>query len=113
MNLEYFFIGAAGAFVLELMMLPEYRSKLTPRRFRKLLGSREYWIIALGLIIGSGLTTWLMNSGQHVPHSTLFAYGIAARSVVRQLGRGGGALTLGPAQPEESRITVGEVLNPK
>ncbi|HZG53222.1 MAG TPA: hypothetical protein VEZ40_13915 [Pyrinomonadaceae bacterium] len=68
MNIKIILIASFGAAMLELMYWHELRNHLENRRYRRTLRSAAYWLIVGGVIIGSGLTTWIWygmeDSGQ-------------------------------------------------
>jgi hypothetical protein len=107
-HIEYVAYGALGAASLELLKLYEYRGKLRADRFRRLIRSGMFWSIVTGMLAASGFIAWAMHADS--PDSriwTVVITGIAARSIVRELGAAkvtAAPIKLGPAESDQASL---------
>ncbi|MGK3961576.1 hypothetical protein WMF38_51775 [Sorangium sp. So ce118] len=110
--LEYWALGSAGALSLELMKAYELREKLTTSKFRRLLRSKLFWLVELGMIFTSGFVAWLINAAAQTatPWQVAVA-GIAARGLLRSAGEASAARSrlVGGAEDPEEKLSLKEI----
>ena len=82
----YFLIGGAGALCFEVLKVYEYRHKLTSQKWKKMLRSKLYWGVFVGMVLASGFFAWAFNAKhQEVDAWQVVLSGIASRSLIREL----------------------------
>jgi hypothetical protein len=112
-NPEFFVYGAAGAASLELLKVYDYRDKFDPGKYYKLLKSGLYWGIVIGMLLASGFIAWAANAEKAgVAIWQVVVTGIAARSIVRELGtvkEATSPTTLGASEPAQKRVSLRDV----
>jgi hypothetical protein len=82
----HFSLGLAGALILELFRLYEYIGKLNSTRFTNMVRSAMFWCVAVGMLVGSGIVTWLLFYGEITVSKPILVLvvGGSARSIFRQ-----------------------------
>ena len=84
--LPHFLLGLLGALILEVFKAYEYLGKLPERKLKKMMRSPLVWSTIAGMLIGSGVITWLLFYGQAQVSNpfTVLVVGGGARSTFRQ-----------------------------
>ena len=90
---EYLFLGACGAAAFELLKIWDYRGKLKPQKFERLIRSPMFWSILLGMLVASGFFAWVFNvNAGYVGNEAIkpvVLTGIAARTILREVTAAG------------------------
>ncbi len=110
-HFEYFFLGAAGAASLEILKLYEFHARLTQKKFQALVRSPLFWGVIVGMLAASGFIAWALNvdtQGVTVWHVVMT--GMAARSIVREIGTSRAAMSSARVgASDEERITLKDI----
>jgi hypothetical protein len=102
--------ATTGALAVECLHWYSLREKLAASRYRKLFRSPEYWIVTVGMIVISGIASWIwLPNATHVPREyflTGAAFPLLLKKTISAVGNE--PLKLGAATPEDQRAPIGD-----
>lgn len=67
-DVEVMAVAGLGAAALELVHWYNLRTQLPSSNYRKRLRSLGYWVIVVGMIVVSGVSTWAWYRGDGITH---------------------------------------------
>src|SRR5262245_21068913 len=83
--LHHFTIGATAAAAFEVLRVYEHRHTLSARKYTRLMRSKAFWSITIGMIAASGFFAWVFYAERAAPRvAELAVAGVAARALVLQ-----------------------------
>lgn len=92
--IEMFLLGSAGAFSLEIIKAYELRGKLHHKRYRDLLRSPFFWVVAALFILVSGFVAWAFNEGNpSASPAHLVASGMGASALAKKISEAAASST--------------------
>ena len=98
--LEMFLLGSGGAFALEIIRAYELRGKLHHKKYRALMRSPLFWVVALLFVVASGFLAWAFNESN--------ASAGAWQLVVTGMGASALAKKFAEAAASNARVDAGD-----
>ena len=84
---KLFALGAGGAASLEVVKVYAIKHRLHLKKYQKIIRSPLFWATVIAMLLVSGFIAWAAHSGvEQVQNWHVVVTGVAARSVIRQLG---------------------------
>ena len=86
-DLKLFVLGFGGAASLEIVKVYSIKHRLHLKKYQKVMKSPLFWATVVGMMLVAGFIAWAAHSGaEHVQNWHVVVTGVAARSVLRQIG---------------------------